>query len=552
MRAAVQLADRADRSRVLREARLALADGARWGWVVGLLAAAAVWAARGVPAPRTAAAALLLAPVGVLLAWWRTWRRTVRESTADRRAAAAATARRWATGYAAAAVVIPAGYLATARPLLGVLVALVALAALTEAAILTVPARARARLLRRLRLGAAAVARDESVRVGRALWTGMTLDRVHVSYPPAWAAHTATRRDELAGRLMWDLCGPPPRTPGEAIARPDYTLTWDHSACRVTVQRMPSLPRRVAARAWERPRGAFVLGQTSGEDADRIADGVPLALSRPRAHMLVTGGTQYGKSSSVRAWVVDGLTHGVWPGGVWGIDGKGSGSLAALEGRRGVHAIAHTPDEWARVLVDLVASEVARRYAEMLDWRAGRSSTPPDHRAALLVLDEIQQVLLARPDLAATLDTLARQALESGVVLWVITQRPDAKDAVPGAMRDQLLDRAAFGPLSSAGAKMTFDVAGDDWHRALGVAPIPGRALTWIGGRWRTVQAPWLPIPADVPAVERLYPPHHAPRPRPESGRAAPPPDDAASPDGDGSADAEYDARTARRRRRRT
>lgn len=515
MRWWVQLADRADRSPVLREVRHALADASRWGWAVALVAAVAVWAARGLPSPGTAGAALALMPVGVALAWWRTWRRagrgTGRDAAADRRAAAGATARRWATGYGVAAALIPAVYLASGHPVLGVLVALVAVAALVEAAIVTVPIRARARLLRRLRTGARAVARDDAVRVGRALWRGTTLTRVHVGYPADWAAHSATRRDELTERLMWELCGPPPRTPAEAIARPDYLAVFDHAAYRVTLARMPSLPRRVAARDWRQGPGSIVLGQTHGGTADGARGGVPLAVLAPRAHMLVTGGTQYGKSSGVRAWAVDGLTHGVFPGGLWGVDGKGSGSLAPLVGRRGVHAIAHSPEEWAHVIVDLVAPEVARRYAEMLDWRSGRRGTRPHHGRAVLILDEIQQVLMARPDLAGPLDTLARQALEANVILWVLTQRPDARDAVPGAVRDQLLHRVAFGPLSSAGAKMTFDVAGD-WHRAMGVAPVPGRALMWVDGVWRTVQVPWLPMPADVPDAEALYPPRRATR----------------------------------------
>ncbi|MEU8347841.1 hypothetical protein AB0C74_39605 [Spirillospora sp. NPDC048832] len=560
MRPLAELADRAEGSPALRETRHALADGARWGWAVALVAAVAVWVSRGLPSPRTAAAALLLAPVGVLLAWSRTWRRFGRaagpDSAADRRDAAAASARRWATGYAVAAVAIPAGYLVTARPLLGVLVVLVVLAALAELAILTMPMRARARLLRRLRLGAAAVARTDDVRVGRALWSRTVLDRVHVTYPAEWGVQSEQRRDDLVERLMWEVCGPPPTTPAAATraVRPDYAARFEHDHYRVVLERVPRLPRWVAARDWGQPRGALVLGQTHAEAADRVGDGVPLALHRPRAHMLITGGTQYGKSSSTRAWVVDGLTHGVWPGGVWIADGKGSGGMAPLIGRRGVHLVGHRPEEWGHVL-DAAAAEVAGRYAEMLDWRAGRLAERPRHPRALLVLDEIQQILMARPDLARTLDTLARQALESGVILWVITQRPDARDAIPGAIRDQLLHRAAFGPLSSAGAKMTFDISGE-WQRAMGVAPVPGRALMWIDGTWRTVQAPWLPIPADVPAVERLYPRRASatapprPRPAPSSPAGTSAPESAGDGAAAGADPDAYDPARVRRRRR--
>lgn len=540
----VGLVERAERHTVAREALHAVRDGAYWGWAVALVAAVAVWVARGAPSPGSAAIAAALMPVGAALAWVRTWRRTTQADAVERRAAAAVSARRWLTGYGLAAALIPALTLAADRPAAAAVVGLVVVVALVELAIVTIPIRARWRLLARLRIAARAVARTD-VRVGRALWRGMALVRVRVHYPPDWAAHAPARRDELVERMMWELCGPPPRTPDEAIARPDYTVEWDHVHCRMTLTRLPRLPRHLAARDWARPAGSIVLGQTQADDADVVSEGVPLALYTPRAHMLIAGGTQHGKSSGVRAWLVDGLTHGVWPGGVWAVDGKGSGSLAALAGRRGVHAVAHDPDEWAHVLQDLVAPEVARRYAEMLDWRAGQCADRPDHPRSLLVLDEVQQVLLARPDLASTLDTLARQALEAGVILWVITQRPDAKDAVPGAIRDQLLDRVTFGPLSGAGAKMVFDLAGD-WHRALGVAPVPGRALTWLDGRWRTVQVPWLPIPADDPTAEALYPPPAAPQ-RTGSAQAPRPPSQVPQQSAPSPA---YDPRTARRRRR--
>jgi hypothetical protein len=498
MRAAVLLATRAERNAWWREAVYAAQDAARWTWLVAVVAAVTVWVARGMPSPYTAAATAIVIPIGAGLAAARAWRRYSRNDPDDRRAVARASWWRWLTGYALTAAVVPAVMVGAVLPVVLVVVALV------ELAVLTIPARARRRLLARIRRGAAVVAGDEDVAVGRALWSGRTLDQVHITYPPGWAAHRETKRDELVERVMWDLCGPPPRTPSEAIARPDYLSTFNHGASRLEVERVPSLPRRLAARDWGQS-GAIVLGQTTSDLADAVVDGVPVALYRPDAHALIVGATQHGKSSGTRAWAVDGLTHGIWPGGIWAIDGKGSGSLAPLLGRRGVHAVAHSPEEWRAVLTQQVAPEVARRYAEMLAWRAGQSGHRPNHPRSLLILDEIQQVLLVCPDLVGTLNTLARQALEAGVRLWVLTQRPDAADAVPGAIRDQLVDRVTFGPLGAAGAKMSFDIAAD-WHRALGVAPIPGRALTWLGGAWRPVQAPWLPIPADDPSVEPLYP----------------------------------------------
>jgi hypothetical protein len=529
MRAWVDLADRAERSPVVQELRYAARDGVYFGWVVALVAGVATWGARGMPSPVTAGGAAGAAVVGTGAAAWRAFRRVraVRGDAAEGRAAALSAARRWATAYGIAAAVVPPVVTAASGGGAGALVPVVAVAsALVVLAVATIPVRARARLLARLRTGAAAVGGDE-VRVGRALWIGWTthIRRVFVTFPADWSgAHRSTRRDELVERTLWELVGPPPRTPDEARARPDYETRWNHVHHRLEVERVPTLPRHLAARDWERPAGALVLGQTTRELADAVVDGVPVALYRPTGHLLVVGATQHGKSSGVRAWAVDALAHGVFPGGCWVADGKGSGSLASLIGRAGVHGVAHEPDGWRAVLGD-VAPEVARRYSETLAWRSEQSDRPPAHPRALLILDEVQQILMSAPDLADVLDTLARQALEAGVTLWVITQRPDAKDAVPGAIRDQIVDRATFGPLSGSGAKMSFDMAGDDWHKALGVAPIAGRALTWLGGTWRPVQAPWMPFPVDDATVEPLYPPRVAQRPAEPRPAAPPPPD---------------------------
>ncbi|MEQ4725007.1 hypothetical protein [Nonomuraea sp. B19D2] len=576
MRTMVELAAWAERNPWAREAGHAVRDAAHGAWLVAAVAAVMVWIARGMPSPWSAAALAVVAPLGAGAGAWRAVRRST-GSEAERRAAAAGAFRRWLTLYASLAALIPAVWVGAVVPVLLAVVALVWLA------VVTIPVRGRRRLLARLRIGAAAVAGTEEVRLSRALWSrdGRTLRQVLVSYPADWAAHKTTRRDELVERMMWELCGPPPATPEQARRRPDYLTTWDHIHTRLEIERVPSLPRLLPARDWPRPAGALVLGQTTPELADLIDDdGWPLALYRPAAHALIVGATQHGKSSGVRAWAVDGLTHEVFPGGLWGIDGKGSGSLAPLIGRLGVHAIAHSPDEWREVISGAVAPEVARRYEQMLAWRSGQASARPHHPRALLILDEIQQVLLACPDLADPLNTLARQALEANVIMWVATQRPDAKDAVPGALRDQLVDRITFGPLSSAGAKMAFDI-GEDWHRALGVAPIQGRALTWLSGAWRPLQAPWLPFPADDPDAEPLYPPRAPQRPTrlarrddndpppsddppsddPPSGPAAPrgpsenPSDDPGDGGGTPEAGAVYDPTdpyASRRRRRRT
>ncbi|WP_242911526.1 hypothetical protein [Actinomadura terrae] len=568
MRAAVRLADRVERSPVLLEVRYALADGAYWGWAVALVAGAAVWVARGMPSPGTIATAAAAMVVGAGAGAWRAWRRARPAATSgERRTAALMAARRWLALYGLAAAALPSLVAAAGGAGVWALLPLVVAAlVLAEIAVLTIPMRGRARLLARLRTGARAVtgARDDEageVRVGRALWDGRRLTRVYVTYPATWHAHLEARRDALVGRVMWDLVGPPPTGPAAvgAPVRPDYDTRFDGGHRRLEVRRVPPLPPRLDARDFGQEDGAIVLGETVPALADAVLDGVPVALYQPTAHLLIVGATQHGKSSAVRAWAVDGLTHGVFPGGLWAVDGKGSGTLAPLIGCEDVHVIAHDPDGWRVAFADVV-DVVARRYARVLAWRSGQSDVRPRLPRALVVLDEIQQVTMAAPELSGPLDTLARQALESNVIIWVITQRPDARDAVPGAVRDQLVDRVSLGPLSTAGAKMCFDVTGE-WHKGLGVAPVAGRALTWLGGMWRPVQVPWLPFPADVPAVAPLYPPRVAresvrgappapPRPPRPCPAPAPRPAPEAAPDG---GPAPYDPADpyGRRRRRR-
>jgi len=319
MRAATLLATRAERNVWWREAVYAVQDGAYWAWLVAVVAAVTVWAARGLPSPTTAGAAAVVAPIGAGAGAWRAWRRYARNDPAERTVAARGAWRRWLTLYATAAALIPAVMVGAVLPV-GL-----AVVALAELAILTIPVRGRRRLLARIRIGAAAVAGEEDVRVGRALWSGRHLDQIYIWVPVDWATHRQGRRDELVERSMWDVCGPPPRTPAEAIARPDYLSTWSHVHSRLEIQRVPSLPRLLPARDWG-PRDVIVLGQTTPDLADIAVDGVPLATYFPQAHALIVGATQHGKSSGVRAWAVDGLTHGIWPGECGGSTARAPGA----------------------------------------------------------------------------------------------------------------------------------------------------------------------------------------------------------------------------------
>jgi hypothetical protein len=296
----------------------------------------------------------------------------------------------------------------------------------------------------------------------------------------------------------------------------EYTVSWLAGATALRVTAQPPLPGYVGDRVWPRLRGGIVIGVCAHQEADAIVRGTELGdlgvrLWRPddERDLLIAGVKGSGKTVLGRGIVVRGLRDGWFPGGVWILDGKSGGDYAALDGRAGIRAVARNPDEWAAVLRHLVEEIMRPRYEETYAYQRGLAGRP-DHARVAAVLDEVQNI---RAQLGAEamdpLDALARMARAARVSLVVLTQRPDASDAIPGAIRDQLEDRAAVGWLSRDGGRMVLD---DDWRTVVADPDRPtqrprGRAVVRIAGRLSAVQVPDLPSPVDRPEVEPLYPP---------------------------------------------
>jgi hypothetical protein len=398
--------------------------------------------------------------------------------------------------------------------------ALVALVAVTAA---TAKWRARRRLVNRLRWDVAEVtgadtpmpdgtfqqlapAAPEEIDLSRRKWRGRTLMQVHIRWPASFRASDPKRRDKLVQAVVWTLCGLEPDDPQDLATHPEYAMEWQHAGRLLIVRAVPPLSSYLPYDPqWhEAVPDAIVVGQTQEEDADVIVSGVPLATYDPRNHLLIAGRTQYGKSTLARGMAVDALMKGLFPGGSMYLDCKGSGTFAALIGRQGVHDVAHDPQSWEEALT-FVVGVVEQRYEQLMLYRMGEGPKPRLDRG-LLVIDELQRLLVECAHLRPMVDQLARQALEAGWVLWVLTQRPDARDAIPGAVKEQLDDRISFGRLSTTAAGMVYDYA-PGYERATSTVPIRGRALTFLAGRWRSVQAPFLAIPVDDPRVEPFYPP---------------------------------------------
>jgi hypothetical protein len=377
--------------------------------------------------------------------------------------------------------------------------------------------------------------------------------------PKAWRVEHDTwdERGRLTGASVWYPARIRVADPGvrAAIERAvtwalrqyrdtQYTLRWRAGATVFSIGAEPPLPDYVADRAWPQLRAGILLGVCAHAYADAIVRGTELGDLGVRAwnpdherDLLIAGVKGSGKTVLARGIVVRGLRDGWWPGGVWILDGKGGADYASLDGREGVVVVARTPEQWSAALQHLVAVMEAR-YSQRYEYEAG-SAPAPVHPRMGVVLDEVQAIRYALGDQAiAPLDALARMARAANQSLIVATQRPDARDAIPGAIRDQLEDRVAVGWMSEQGARMVLDtawrlVADPDGQTSMSgeAAQRPrGRAVVRVAGRLCAIQIPDLPTPVHVPAVEALYPPRDEsdvpapPRPRPPKLATPPPP----------------------------
>jgi hypothetical protein len=385
--------------------------------------------------------------------------------------------------------------------------------------------RARTAHLRRVRqsitniLPATHTARDpRRIRVTGTRWQDRrTLVTATFRYPTSWAASVSTSRDKVTEAIDFML----------DTDTADYDTVWHPEGFAVTVTRHAVLPTLVAHRRWhtdpvtrDTTPALPVMGVTTPTRANPT--GVVTWQWDTHPFMLVVGQNNSGKTVFTRSLVTDALTL---PGvTVDIIDGKGEGDYAALSHRAGVTSVAHNPDEWMRTLTR-VHAEAEDFHRQVLAWRQG-DGAKPDMPHRVLVLDEVQRVVLADPSAADLLSDLARTARSTNFHLVIITQRPDVRDTIPGAVRDQLHIRVVFNRMSPEGARMAL---GPMWRAAAtseagAGRPLPkGRAVVLTDQTVIELQAPYLADPVEDPDAEQFLP---AREERPAPTRTTPTRDD--------------------------
>jgi DNA segregation ATPase FtsK/SpoIIIE-like protein len=102
---------------------------------------------------------------------------------------------------------------------------------------------------------------------------------------------------------------------------------------------------------------------------------------------------------------------------------------------------------------------------------------------------------------------LGRQCREAQITLIFVTQRPDVKDAIPGAVRDMLEDRVVLGFVSQKGAQMALE---DRWRDAVdnyGEKLPHGRGVARLAGKYSRIQGFYAGDPIDRAESESLFPP---------------------------------------------
>lgn len=374
--------------------------------------------------------------------------------------------------------------------------------------------RARKRLLYWLKAGLAeAVSVDTAdFSTRRAQWSGRDLVEVTIAFSRNVQFDQEARRQRMVAAVEWRMrhAGP-------------YSVEWPAGRSEMLIRRITlDLPNRVDDQIWPDDTPGVPLGVTTSEhatgnidvvdDADNVVETLPLLIQEEappdqQKGMLVIGGTGGGKTVFVLGFILRALRKGWFQGGVIILDGKGSSAYAPLAGRKGIRVIARTPDEWRDALTEAIA-EMQSRYDA--NWAAVKAGKPkPVHPTYLVVLEEAQEIRRAlKKDADAYFQSLARLIRESGGMLLVSTQRPDAADAIPGAVRDQLEQRVVLGYVTPTGARMGLD---DDWESAMvayGAKPIPGRGVVRIRrGVIAPIQAFGIVLPGESPDADKFYPP---------------------------------------------
>jgi DNA segregation ATPase FtsK/SpoIIIE-like protein len=213
---------------------------------------------------------------------------------------------------------------------------------------------------------------------------------------------------------------------------------------------------------------------------------------------------------------------GWFPGGCFIFDGKAGSDYIVFEGREGVRCVAREPGEWEKNMT-AVEDMMRARYDEDAAYHRGLRGKP-DNPRWMVILEEVQEIrrTLGKKIVDPFLQQISRQVRAANGRLVVVTQRPDADDAIPGAVRDMLEDRIILGFVSGTGARMVLE---KDWQAVTdeyGQAPVPGRGLARTSGRLVRIQSFRLDPPRERPELEAFYPPRLRPDSAPgETGEQA-------------------------------
>ena len=375
--------------------------------------------------------------------------------------------------------------------------------------------RARRRVAAWLLGGIAGAARVDpaSLRLHRPRWTHRRLDAAEVVYDSTLHDADPSVRERIGEAVSWRL-----RHAGT------YEVNWPSGVQVFELRRAASLPDYVLDQLWPPDLPGLPIAITDDRDADlvieqydsagKVVSRLPVRLWTPDAerHLLVVGGTGAGKTEFVRRLVAVCLRIGLFPGGVYLLDGKSSGSYACLVGREGVHMVAREPEEWRAGLQEVCSGIMKARYDAAWNYRLGRGPKPAMPRVAL-VLEECQEIRAQLgSDADRFYDQLGRQCRESQITLILVTQRPDTKDAIPGPVRDMLEDRIVLGFVSQKGAQMALE---DHWRDAVdpyGEKMPRGRGVARLAGKYSRIQGFYAGDPIDRPESEQFFPPKTVPR----------------------------------------
>ncbi|MGH9380809.1 MAG: hypothetical protein ACRD2Z_09380 [Thermoanaerobaculia bacterium] len=415
---------------------------------------------------------------------------------------------------ATAVVVAVVGGIGAGGALLAAVLLVLAIAA-------TSTLRARARTCRWLLIGLATPdsrsARepgDLGWTVGETSWRRRDLAYAEIWHPADLRAYEDPARARVERAVRWAL-----RHSG------DYEIEWPPAARGLIVRRSAEepLPDKLDDRPWPGELPGVLLGVTSEaratarvqfspEDYPADAGPVPVLTWDPDAErdLLVAGVKGSGKTTLMRGIIARSLAAGVikdW----YILDGKSGADYAVFEGRRGVRAVGRDPGSWDRILREVIEI-MERRYELAYQYESGKLAEPLDMPRFGLLLDELTNI---RDELGAAafdgyMRKLSRMLRAAVGTIVAGTQRPDVREALPGAARDQFEDRIACGWLSRVGAEMMLE---SDWRYITGdedgePVELPrGRAAGRIAGRLCRLQIPWLGSPLKEPKSEALYPP---------------------------------------------